>query len=296
MDWALSFKCRVREFEEVMWSNRYDFFESVQEQMKCGLFEGDLTRIKREYEEGKEHILDSYHLLIDYVIGEETKALQVTKKTYEEYLAEKLSVKYGSKNYRKINEKIGKDTKRALQLIYLQFQGLIRHLIYTYSQNESLEFLIHQKDLLKREAVWKGLIMSNLINVHRIKSHIQDLLTQHNLPRDIRLKEYNDYCTVKIELTFVALDITSHCIEFINYHTYPHMPLWAAILTGAAHSPLSSPLRIKPSWSQSVDANNELRHLNSFFNGGSWSTQPMFVSGSALIRLPLEDLTNHKIR
>ena len=91
--------------------------------------------------------------------------------------------------------------------------------------------------------------MTNLINVSKVKTHIQDMLTKHNLPRDISLKEYNEFCPVKIELTFTALDITSRCIEFINHHTYPHMPLWAAILTGAAYSPLFSPLRTKPTWS-----------------------------------------------
>lgn len=240
--------------------------------------------------------MDSFHLLMDYVVEEEIKARQTRSKTFEEYLADKLSVKYGGKNYRKINEKIGKDTKKALQLIYFHFQALIRHLIYTYSQNENLEFLMFQKDLLNREAIWKGLIMTNLINVRKIKQRIQDLLAQFNLPRDIRLKEYKEYAPVKIELTFVALDIISHCIEFINHNTYPHMPLWAAILTGSAYSPLFSPLRTKPSWSQRIDSNNELRHLNSFFNGDSWWNLPVFVSGSTLVRLPLEYLTNPKIR
>lgn len=30
--------------------------------------------------------------------------------------------------------------------------------------------------------------MTNLINVGRVKEHIQDLLAERNLPRDIRLK------------------------------------------------------------------------------------------------------------
>lgn len=98
--------------------------------------------------------------------------------------------------------------------------------------------------------------MTSMINVGKVKIRIQDMLAEKKLPRDIRLKEYNDYCQVKIELTFTALDITSHTIQFINHHTYPQMPVWAAILTGAAYSPLFSPIRTKPSWSEKIDTNS----------------------------------------
>jgi hypothetical protein len=74
------------------------------------------------------------------------------------------------------------------------------------------------------------------------------------------------------------------------------MPVWAAVITGASYSSLISPLRTKPSWSQKIDANKELRHLKSFFNGDRWFNLPVFVSGSVLVNMPLEYLTNRKIR
>jgi hypothetical protein len=87
-----------------------------------------------------------------------------------------MGLKYGKKDYRKINEKIGKDTKKTMRLIYNQFEALIRHLVFTYARQESLEYLIYQKDPLRREAIWKGIIMTNLIQVDHVKRHIKDLL------------------------------------------------------------------------------------------------------------------------
>jgi hypothetical protein len=50
-----------------------------------------------------------------------------------------------------------------------------------------LEYLINQKDPLRHEAMWKGIIMTNLIQVNQVKTYIQDLLAEKNLPRDICL-------------------------------------------------------------------------------------------------------------
>jgi hypothetical protein len=36
-------------------------------------------------------------------------------------MAKKMGLVYGKKDYQKINEKIGRDTKKGLQLIYMQF-------------------------------------------------------------------------------------------------------------------------------------------------------------------------------
>lgn len=36
MEWAIPFKCKIREFNETMWESRYDFFEEVQAKMKDG--------------------------------------------------------------------------------------------------------------------------------------------------------------------------------------------------------------------------------------------------------------------
>ena len=65
-------------------------------------------------------------------------------------IAERMALKYGKKDYRKMNERIGKDTKVAMQLIYVQFQSLIRHLVFTYARQQNLEYLVHQRDTFKR--------------------------------------------------------------------------------------------------------------------------------------------------
>jgi hypothetical protein len=88
-------------------------------------------------------------------------------------------------------------------------------------------------------------------------------------------------------LTIVAIDITSNILEFINAHTYPEMPVWAAIMTGAAHSALFKPIRTKPSWSMKIDSNKEVRHLKSFFMDEKWYLLPIFASGSLLVSLPI---------
>lgn len=154
-----------------------------------------------------------------------------------------------------MNEKLAKDTRKTLQMVYNQFSSLVRHLIFTFSSDHLTEYLVNEKDPIKREAIWKGMIMSNLIQVNKIKDRIQALLAEKNLPGDIKLKEYKEFCPVKIDLTIVAIDLTSNTLELINSNTYPEMPVWAAIMTGVAHSSLFKPLRTKPSWSMKIDTN-----------------------------------------
>ena len=94
--------------------------------------------------------MDSFHFVMDYVVAEEIKGHQDRTRSFEERMAERMALKYGKKDYRKMNERIGKDTKVAMQLIYVQFQSLIRHLVFTYARQQNLEYLVHQRDTFKR--------------------------------------------------------------------------------------------------------------------------------------------------
>ena len=76
--------------------------------------------------------------------------------------------------------------------------------------------------------------MAHFIKADKIKHHIIKILTELNLPRDIKLKEFYEVCPVKICLTFTAVDISSHVLKFINRHTFPEMPVWAALLATSA--------------------------------------------------------------
>jgi predicted acylesterase/phospholipase RssA len=159
-----------------------------------------------------------------------------------------LSFKYGDKDYEKINNEKGQETKKALTIILDQYQSLIRHIIYVYTSEPVRELISLEKDPSKKEAIWKGIIMTNFIQMDNLKQYLLKLLKELSLPEDIKLKEFYDVCPVRLDITITAVNMSSHVIEFINRHTYPEMPVWAAILTATAFPSLFQPVRAKSSW------------------------------------------------
>jgi hypothetical protein len=97
--------------------------------------------------------------------------------------------------------------------------------------------------------------MSNFIKADHFKHHLIGILTELNLPHDIKLKEFYEVCPVKIDLTFMVVDISSHVLKFVNRHTFPEMPVWAAILSASSFPMLFQPLRSKANWCEEIDKN-----------------------------------------
>jgi predicted acylesterase/phospholipase RssA len=163
-------------------------------------------------------------------------------------MAQRLSFKYGKKDYEKINNAIGQETKKALIIILDQYESLVRHIIFSYTSESIRELISLEKDPQKRGAIWKGIIMTNFIQMDNLKQYLLKLLKELSLPEDIKLKEFYDVCPVRLDITITAVNMSSHVIEFINRHTYPEMPVWAAILTATAFPSLFQPVRAKSSW------------------------------------------------
>ena len=138
--------------------------------------------------------------------------------------------------------------------------------------------------------------MANFIKADNIKHHLIEILAELNLPQDIKLKEFYEVCPVKIDLTFMAVDISSHVLKFVNRHTFPEMPVWAAILSASSFPSLFQPLRSKATWCEEIDTNPEKRYLKRFFASETTKKLPVLVSGNLLASLPLEYVTNRKIQ
>lgn len=296
MDWIMLFDTKVRKYQDVIWKNRFDMFASMEYYARDNQLEINMEGIRREFENSRDYVLDSFDTLMEYVIDCEIESNNRAKDvSYEEYMAKKMSLRYGDKNYAEINDKIGVETRKIMQSMYSQYYALIRHMILTYASESNLELIAYQVDPIKREALWKGFIMTNFIQADRFKSHLQDILVELNLPKDIKIKEFHEVCPTKIDLTFCSVDINSHVIEFINRHTYPEMPIWAAILIAASFPSLMRPIRSKPAWSEKIDVNSEKRYLKRVFEEGT-QKQPVLVSGNLLASFPLEYVTNRKIQ
>lgn len=296
MDWIMLFDTKVKKYQDTMWKNRYDLFASMEYLAKDNILENNMDGIRREFDNSREYVLDSFDTLMQYVIDCDIESNKRAKDTsYEEYMAKKLSFKYGDKDYAKINSKIGKETRKVMQMMYSQYYALIRHIILTYASESNLELIAYQYDPFKREALWKGIIMTNFIQADRFKSHIQDILVQLNLPKDIKIKEFHEVSPTKVDLTFTSVDINSHVIEFINRHTYPEMPIWAAVLISSSFPSLMRPIKGKPAWSEKIDVSSEKRYLKRVFDQGT-QKQPVLVSGNLLANFPLEYVTNKKIQ
>lgn len=101
----------------------------------------------------------------------------------------------------------------------------------------------------------KGFIISRFLKCDQLKKRVQQILKELNLPKDIRLKDFSEVIPRKLELTFTAVDTTSKQISFVNHHTFPEMPVWAAVVIGSSFPVLFPEVRSQPDWVQRIDTN-----------------------------------------
>jgi hypothetical protein len=144
--------------------------------------------------------------------------------------------------------------------------------------------------------MWKGVIISRFLKCDKLKKKVQDVLKEMNLPKDIKLKDFHEVIPRKLELTFTVVDTTNKKISFINCHTFPEMPVWAAVVTGSSFPVLFPEIHSNSQWIQRIDSKTEDRYLKLFFSDGQYHRPPIFTSGNLLSSLPLELISNKKIQ
>ena len=65
--------------------------------------------------------------------------------SFEEHMAKQLSFKYGSKDYARINKAIGKESRKALHILYDQYQYLIRHFFFMVNSEDNQQIVALEK-------------------------------------------------------------------------------------------------------------------------------------------------------
>jgi len=138
LDWAMPMKVNIRNYQDLLWKNRFNMFDSLQEYSKAKDLELNLASIKEKFEESKAYIMDGFDTVMDYVITNELDAEgRPVGMSFEEFMAKQLSFKYGEKNYAEINKQIGKETKAALNILFSQYHSLLRHIFFVINSNDN---------------------------------------------------------------------------------------------------------------------------------------------------------------
>ena len=142
LDWAMPMKVNIRKYQDVLWKNRFNMFHSLEEYSKTNNLELDIAIIKEKFEESKAYIIDGFDTMMDYVISNELASEDRPEgMSFEEHMAKQLSFKYGSKDYARINQAIGKESKKALNILYDQYQYLIRHFFFMVNSEDNQQII-----------------------------------------------------------------------------------------------------------------------------------------------------------
>ena len=65
-----------------------------------------------------------------------------------------------------------------------------------------------EEDPIKKEAIWRGVIITHFLKADLYRRHIRSTLHRNNMPPDIKLKEFYDVTPRKIDLTVNGIDFT----------------------------------------------------------------------------------------
>ena len=211
-----------------------------------------LDEIKYQFNESKERVVNGFEEVMDYLIN-----IEISRPDAEnaaEYFSQKLLLKTKSHDYYKEAKKV---TNGAQQLIFSMielFEDQIHMLMLSMSSttNPFTERLKREKDPKISRLLWKGYLIDVFLDASAMKKKIHQLLEELHLPKEITIKEFYEVAPIKIDLNFIAVDLKSQRICFINRHTYPSMAIWAAILISGSYPPLFQKIRSKPEWLENV--------------------------------------------
>ena len=176
-------------------------------------------------------IYESFTDIIDYVVSTIDSS---PTQGVEEYISRNLSINFEGSDFFKTNLRVSKSTKDVMQMFLTRFYEQIRYFVMSYSSQDALEIINKEADPVRKEALWKGVIINNFLKSDRFRGHVQRLLKEINLPKNIKLKEFYDICPRRIELTFTAVELQTRKMVFVNHNSYPEMPLWAAIVISSS--------------------------------------------------------------
>ena len=144
--------------------------------------------------------------------------------------------------------------------------------------------------------MWKGIIVGSFYQADKLKEKVQNVLEELNFPKNMTMREYYEASPRKLELNFMAVDVRSERIFFLNNRTFPYMPIWAAIVITTSFPGFFPEIRCQPEWIQKINFSNRERTIRSFFSQKLPQLLPVFVSGNLLASFPLELLTNREVQ
>ena len=165
-----------------------------------------------------------------------------------------------------------------------------------YEEQSLVDMVLTEKDPKKLQVMWKGLIIGGFYQADKLKQKVQDVLEEINFPKNMTLRQFYEACPRKIKLNFMAVDMRSERIFFINHYTFPYMPIWAAILITTSFPGFFPEIRCQPQWIQKISVSSRERTIKSFFSQKLPQYMPSFVSGNLLASFPLELLTNREVQ
>lgn len=194
--------------------------------------------------------MNSYSDILEFLIASESKANY--EKSFEEYMASRMALNSEFGNFTEVNRQISKDTKELVELLLCHFYEQLRYLVHTLSPETIKEFLIAEQDPERRHAIEKGIVISRFLKCEKLKNAVQRILKEMNLPKDIRMKDFSEAAPRSLELTFTVVDITNKKISFINSHTFPEMPVWAAVMSGSSFPILFPEVRSLSHWAEKI--------------------------------------------
>lgn len=100
-------------------------------------------------------------------------------------------------------------------------------------------------------------------------------------------------------INFLVVEIMSQKLIFLNHKTRPNMPIWAAVIASSSLPYLFEPQMDFKSWKQRYEEIDQ-RFLKNYFQKSATNqtenSQNYLQSGVFLTKLPLELITNEKIR
>lgn len=151
LDWTMPMKAKIRKYQDHLWMNRDNMYEVLQYYARANDLEMNMGEVKERFEESKGYVIDGFDVVMDDVISCELAAEdRPDNLTYDEFMAKQLSFRYGEKNYAQINEKIGYETKRAMGILFAQYESLIRHMMFLINSEENQQIIAMESDPRKR--------------------------------------------------------------------------------------------------------------------------------------------------
>lgn len=139
------------------------------------------------------------------------------------------------------------------------------------------------------------ILTGSILHALEVKRFVNKKLIQIDLSPDTTLQQLYDLTPAKILLNFAVMESQKKTISFLNRITRPNMPVWAAIVASCSLSDFFDPLPDKVQWRIKESKNEANRLVEEYFEEKT-SFSNFFTSAEIITRLPLELVTNEKLK